>query len=263
MRKRFGQTLRVGVADGALALAVTSPMDEARLAGEAAFDASSPGALGPALQALLGAEHARWPVSFVVADELVRMWQVSPPQGAARMADLQAAAALRFHGLYGQAPAEWAISASWDAVHPFLAAAMPRALVAALAQAADQQRMAVTGIEPHFVVAWNAWRSSLRAQAWFALVHGGVLTLGVPRGERLAAVRTAAVPAGAGFDWLVRHIEREALLLDLPAPASLALCGAVPEPWLQGGATLACTLLGRVVQAAAPAAQLALGEYAA
>lgn len=179
------------------------------------------------------------------------------------MADLQAAAALRFHGLYGDAPAAWAISAGWDAVHPFMAAAIPATLVSAITQAAGVQEMAVTGIEPHFVVAWNTWRSALRGQAWFALVHQGVLTLGVPRGERLAAVRVTAVPVGAAAAWLEQHIGREALLLDLPAPAELALCGAVPERWLQGGAALACTLVGRVVQPASPAAQLALGEYAA
>jgi hypothetical protein len=263
MRKGFGQALRVGVADGTLALAVTSPLGDARLVGETAFDLAEPGALALALQQLLAADHARWPMSFVVADELVRLWSVTPPQGAARMADLQAAAALRFQGLYGEVPAAWAISADWDAVHPFMAAALPIPLVGALTQAAGVKRMAVTGIEPHFVVAWNAWRSSLHAQGWFALVHGGVLTLGVPRGQRLAAVRVAAVPAGATLEWLEQHIAREALLLDLPSPPALALCGAVPETWLQGGGSLACTLLGRVVQPASPAAQLALGEYTA
>lgn len=262
MRRGFGQALRVGVTDGALALAVTGPLGAARLIGETAYDSGPAGALPAALQQLLGTSHARWPVSYVVSDDLARMWSVTPPQGAARMTDLQAAAALRFHGLYGDTPAAWAISADWDAVNPFMAAAMPRALVDAVTHASGAQRMAVTGIETQFVIAWNAWRASLSARSWFALVHEGVLSLGVPRGSRLGAVRVTAIPGNAGPDWLASHVEREALLLDAPVPASLALCGAVPTSWLQGSTALECMLVGRIAEPAPAAARLALAEFA-
>ncbi len=65
--------------------------------------------------------------------------------------------------------------------------------------------------------------------------------------RRLCAVRAARLPEGAGQDraWLARHLKREALRLELPMPARLDLCGAVPEPWLQPAPDgLSCTRLG-------------------
>ncbi|MFD2366053.1 hypothetical protein [Pseudoduganella sp. GCM10020061] len=259
MRRRLGQSLRVGVAESALALAVTSRWGASRVESELAFDAAQPGAMAAALSQLLGSAHARWPVSFVLSNDLVRMWRVAPPHDAARMADLEAAAALRFHSLYGEMPAQWVIRAGWDAARPFMAAGIPHALLAALTQAADAQGMAVTGIEPHFAVAFNACRSSLRHGAWFGLVHEGVITTGAPDGERLEAVRAAAIPDGAGAEWLATHVTREAMLLGLPAPRALALAGAVPDRWLGGNSQLACALAGRPPMAElSPAAQLAL-----
>lgn len=263
MRRRFGQSLRVGVAEGRLALASTSRWGASRVLAELAYDAAQPGALAPALGQLLAADYARWPVSFVVANDLVRLWRVTPPADASRMADLEAAAALRFHSLFGDMPTQWAISAGWDAARPFMAAATPHALLAALAQACAAQRMAVTGIEPHFVAAFNAARPSLRGGAWFGLVHEGVLTVGTPAGTRLDAVRAVAIPAGAGNDWLTAHIAREAMLLGVQEPRVLALAGAVPDRWLGGTAQLACALAGPQPDPAwSPAAQLALAGVA-
>jgi general secretion pathway protein E len=49
---------------------------------------------------LSGAGCDGWPVTLVVADELARMWQVTPPPGSSRLADLDAASGLRFLTLY-------------------------------------------------------------------------------------------------------------------------------------------------------------------
>lgn len=259
MRRRFGQSLRVGVGTRTLALAVASRWGGARVLGEVAYDPAQAGAMAPALTQLLGSDYARWPVSFVVADELVRIWRVTPPADASRMADLEAAAALRFHALFGEMPTQWAVRAGWDAAHPFMAAATPHALVSALTQASEAQHMPVTGIEPHFVAAFNAARSALRGGAWFGLVHEGVITLGAPKDGRLDAVRAAAAPAGASAEWLATHIAREALLLGAESPRALALSGAVPERWLGGSAQLACALAGpQPDPALSSAAQLAI-----
>lgn len=259
MRRRFGQSLRVGVTDRALALAVVSRWGAPRVLRELAYDPAAAGGLAAALSQLLGSDHARWPVSFVIADDMVRIWRVTPPANAARMADLEAAAALRFHALFGEMPSQWAVRAGWDAANPFMAAATPHALVAVLTQAAQAQDMPLTGIEPHFVVAFNATRSALRSGAWFGLVHDGVLTVGVPKGSRLEAVRAAAAPVGAGAEWLATHVAREAMLLGAEAPRVLALAGAIPERWLGGTGQLACTLAGPQADPASSAAvQLAM-----
>lgn len=259
MRKRFGQFLRVGVAEGSLALVAAGRWSAPRLLAELAYDGAATGALANALPQLLDSEYARWPVQFVLADELVRMWSVTPPQSASRLADLQGAAALRFHALFGEMPSAWAVQGDWNASHPFMAAATPLFLLGAIEQAAAAQRMAITGIEPQFVVAWNAARSGLRAGAWFGLVHAGVLTLGIAQGGRLFAVRAAGVPAAASMEWLASHVARESLLLGLDGPRALALGGAVPDNWHGGNAQLSCALVGPVADSSmSPAAQLAM-----
>jgi hypothetical protein len=232
MRRRFGQALRIGVAGDALALVRTSRWQGgAELLAEQAYG-GGPEAAGKALAALLaGAGCANWPLTIVLSDELVRMWRVTPPQGSARLADLEAAAAMRFAALYGEPAANWQLSAAWDARRPFLAAAVPRALLAALAQGAAAHRPRIVAIVPQLVAVLNQWRAALKPGAWFGLVHDGVLTIAALEAGRVAALRAAALPPGAGPDWLAQHLAREALRLNLAAPARLQLCGQAPLAW--------------------------------
>ena len=211
------------------------PVDVAIDASHASFDAV--GALLRERQ--LGGRR----VSFVIDDALVRLWQVSPPVNALRPADLEAAAALRFQALYGEAPVLWRIAAAYDAVHPFMAAAMPQALLAAVLDAAAAAQVTVVAICPRFIAAWNRHCRALAGDSWLAQVHDGVLTLGAGDGGRLALVRAAPVPPDAGHAWLATHVAREAARLNRPAPARLALCGAAPRAWTTGAAAPHCQLL--------------------
>jgi hypothetical protein len=265
MRKRFGQLLRIGVTPTELALLRCSRWGGASEVLETCAVSDGPGLepLFVGLKTLLDSgDYAGWNTSVVVANDLVRMWQVHPPVNAARVADLEAAAGLRFHHLYGDAPSNWAISADWHASQPFLAAALPRALVAMFAQAAQDRGLAIVEIVPHFVAAWNRWQNAVRPNSWFGVLHGGVLALGATSGRRVTAVREAAVPAGADQAWLAAHVEREALRLNLEAPAAVTLCGAVPAHWNRQDGALACTVLG-AADAQDDAAGLALAGAAA
>lgn len=260
MRRRLGQVLRIGIAPDELALARSG-----RWGGPAEVLETCPLAEGPGLEPILlglrtlldSGDYAGWPATVVVSDELARLWQVNPPLTAARLADLEAAAALRFHHLYGDAPANWAISADWNARAPFLAAGLPRALMAMLTQAAQDRKLTLVEIAPHFVVAWNRWQRAVRADSWFGVVHDGVLTVGATAGHRVSTVRAAAVPPGAGHDWLAAHLAREALRLNLATPAAIAICGAAPDAWQRADAGLSCTVLGAAGQRGALALALA------
>ena len=264
MRKRFGQALRIGLSRHALALVKTSRWQGAPLeivaehrfdgAGEAGFEA-----IGAAVRKLLAeADCAGWPATVVLADDLARLWQVTPPPGSARLADLQGAAALRFQALYGEAASSWQLAAPWDAGAPFLAAAMPRHLLALLQHAATEQKVTLIEIVPQFVAGWNQWCGQIKPGAWYGLVQQNVLTLGALENGALRAVRAAIVPAGAGLDWLAQHAAREALRLNLAAPERVQLSGAAPLAWNSStGAALACSLLGASQADLAPAAQLA------
>ena len=248
MRRRFGQSLRLGVAADGLALLRVSgwPRAGAEVLAQLPVEAGAPDALAKGLRALLGEADPRgWPLTVVLADELVRLWQVPPPLGAARFGDLQAAAALRHQYLFGTPPLDWRISADWNATRPFLAAAAPEALLALLETLARERRFHLVEVAPQFVAAMNAWRRARRPGAWFGLVHGGVLSIAAYDGAALAAVRTAVIPPGADRDWLEAHVAREALRVGVGRPERLQLCGAAPAGWASSAGRLkfACTLL--------------------
>ncbi|MGJ9420322.1 hypothetical protein ACHAC9_21585 [Massilia sp. CMS3.1] len=237
-------TYRIGVAADSLALVQARGgwRPTSRLLAETPVDALEGGAaLGNSLRRLLAdVPAAGRPVAVVLADDLARIWQVTPPQGASRMADLEAAAALRFQALFGAPAAGWRISADWDADRPFLAAALPAPLLASLQGLAAEHRFHLVEITPQFVAALNGWRKLRRPGAWFALVHGAVLTLAVFEKGALAAVRTALIPPGSDRAWLAAHIAREALLVGVGEPALVQVCGGAPRAW----AGAACMLLG-------------------
>ncbi|NRR31583.1 hypothetical protein HSX11_15510 [Oxalobacteraceae bacterium] len=271
MPRVFGQALRIGVSATSISLLRTSRWRAPSwtLLGEQAVVPLPEGApyeaIAQALRSLLAAHAAPgWPLCIVLADELTRLWQVSPPAGATRLADIQAAAGLRFNSLYGDAPAAWEIAADWQAGSDFFAAAMPRALLALLRAVAQEQRLALVEIVPQWIGSWNRWQGALKPNAWFGQLHEQVLTLGARSGKRLCAVRTLALPHGADQYWLGQVVAREALLLGLEPPALLQLCGAAPAGWFKPAsnpAHLACVALdaGQATLAAtlSPAAALA------
>ncbi|MEW7850586.1 hypothetical protein AB2N08_18005 [Massilia aurea] len=245
--RRFGQTLRLGVASDGLALVRVNRLFGGApvLLAEQRLDLFAPDALALGLRALF-ADHAPagWTVSVVLADELIRLWQVTPPQGATRMGDLEGAATLRFQHLFGAAPAEWVIRADWDAARPFLASAAPLNLLDGLMLAADAHRFHLVELKPQFVASLNRWRQARRPGAWFGQVHGGVLSLAAYDGATLAAVRSSPIPAGADRDWLEAHVAREALRVGVGRPERLQLCGAAPAAWgsSPGRLKFACSL---------------------
>jgi hypothetical protein len=248
MRRVPGKALRIGLAYDGMALVKTSrwrpgsiePLAEHRFA--PGGDADIAGGLA---QLCRDARPAGWPVTVVLSDELVRLWQVTPPPAASRRADLEAAAALRYQTLFGANAAGWKIAASWDARHPFLAAAVPQSLLDGLAAGAREHRFHLVGIVPQFVAALNQWRRQRRPGAWFGQVQAGVLTVAAFEGERIAAVRSAPLPPGADREWLDSVVAREALRVGLARPERLQVCGPAPAAWAShpGRLKFGCSLL--------------------
>ncbi|MCC7698880.1 hypothetical protein [Janthinobacterium sp. EB271-G4-7A] len=266
MRRGFGQGLRLGVAAGKVSLWRSSRWRAPAwiLLGEAAYvpDGTLHGdfaALGQALEQILPAsQYAGWPLSVVLDNGLARLWQVDMPQGAARLADIEAAAALRFQSLYGDAPGLWHSSSAWDARAPFFCA-VPRALLAQLTRVADARKLALIFIAPQFARHWNRWHGALKPGAWFGQLQENVLTLGVRHDGRLRAVRALPVPADAGLGWLAQTLAREALLQGVPAPVLLQLCGAPPPAWMTQAKEFHCQIFSTPDGdgALSPAARLA------
>ena len=247
MRKSFGQSLRIGVSPYAVALVTASRFGKARaqvIAELALGSNTGVDAIGATMrQLLLDAGCAKWSATVVLADELARIWQVTPPAAAARLADLEGAAAVRFQSLYGEPAALWKLAGGWDAAKPFIACALPRQLLAMLGAVAAEQQVTLVEIVPQFVAGWNQWCGAVKPGAWYGLVQGKVLTLGALDGAAVRAVRACALPNDASVAWLGQHVAREALRLNLPAPDRLQLSGDAPAAWNSSGAGFSCSLL--------------------
>jgi hypothetical protein len=249
MLKRFGQHVRIGVASGGVAVARTNFWRPGRAEVVAERPLASHGELAgiaaSVREVLTGAGARGAVVSVVLADELVRMWQVTPPPACSRLSDLQAAAALRYRTLFGASLAGWKIVADWDAVQPFMAVAAPEALLSALEAIVREHDGHVVEVVPQFVAALNQWRKLRRPGAWFGLLQSQVLTMALFDGASLSAIRSAAVPPCASREWLEGHVAREALRLGIERPERLQLCGPAPAGWISDAGQLkfACTLL--------------------
>lgn len=255
MRRAIGQSLRVDASASAVRLRRVSRWrgDPLTLIAEQAIAPSAEhpfDAIANALRALLGEQElGGWPASIMLADDLARMWRVTPPPGAARLADMEAAAGLRFQALYGESSSAWQVSADWNTAEPFFAAAVPRALLAVLQLVAQEFKLSIVAIEPQFVTHWNRWRRGMKPGAWFGMVHDNLLTLGAAEanGKGMRAIRVLPVPNGADHYWLTQTLKREALLLNMDAPELLQVCGAAPELWIQAAGNpeyIPCSALG-------------------
>jgi hypothetical protein len=272
-RRWPGQVLRISVSRHAVSVVRTSlwrrnaqPLLRQAFSPEDATAHHDQQALGIALRDVLAGLHVKgWPVQVVLADELVRLWQVTPPAQASRLADVEAAAALRFFALYGEAAGGWHISGDWDTRAPFFAAAIPRPLLAMLERLAQELGMAIVAVQPQVVAAWNHWRRAIKPNAWFGQVHDGLLALGLVDGGRLRAVRTLPLPAGAAHDWLTQTVRREALLAGVEPPELVQLCGAVPAPLAKPAAPgqTPVALLGAALPGEAMPGEPMPGELAA
>lgn len=239
MLNRLGQHLSVGVAANGVAVAHVRAWRAGRpelLAERQVAPSAQADAIAGALCEALAASSAQgFDVSIVLADELARMWQVTPPPGCTRVSDLQGAAALRFQTLYGVSPSGWKIAADWDATKSFLAVAAPAPLLAALEQVVREHHGCVVRVQPQFVAALNQWRNRRRAGAWFGVLQSQVLTLALFDGSSLAAVRPVPVLEQAGRAWLEEVIAREALRVGLPYPELVQICGPAPAEWASPG----------------------------
>jgi hypothetical protein len=263
MPKRFGQHVRIGVASGGVAVARSRLWRPGGAEVVAERQLASPGGLadiGAAVRDGLTAAGARGAaVSIVLADELVRMWQMAPPPACSRMSDLQAAAALRYHTLFGASLAGWKIVADWDAAQPFMAVAAPEALLSALEAIVREHDGHIVEVVPQFVAALNQWRKLRRPGAWFGVLQAQVLTMALFDGASLSAVRSTVVPQGASREWLEGHVAREALRVGIERPERLQLCGPAPAGWSShaGRLRFACTLLDGDREGMADLARLA------
>lgn len=163
----------------------------------------------------------------VVRDDCARYFVVEPPDNARRVNDLKLAARLRFEGLYGDTPADWALDADWRATRPFLACAIPAQAITVVANAARACRLRDAGVTTEFTSSWNAQHRRMSdRQAW--VVHLG-RQMDVVAARASGAVAAVSMVCGArpfAVADMVDELARCALRWNLPVPETVYLLGA-------------------------------------
>ena len=175
-------------------------------------------------------------LDITLSDEWARLFMVTPPQNCTRLQDLQAATAMRFQALYGDAMTAWHVEADWQATDTFLACAVPKKLIDTLQSLAKENGLRLAAIQPNFVAAWNATCSDLNKDHWIGVMHDQQLTLGAissnPQ-QQLAAVRHYAIPETAtDASWLREQVARLALQIDAAVPQQMSLLGNRQLLWI-------------------------------
>jgi len=224
-----GARLHLGLTRGTLSL-VHMPSRWQRKA-EPLFEAplADPAGIAPLLAAPLGGgRFAGLPLAVTLGDDCVRLFMVPPLKNATGLSDIRAAAAMRFHKLYGDDPAGWVIESDPSGDRPFLACAMPSTLLSEIRALARSHKLRLTRVTPLFVLSWNQVFGRLGA-AWLGVVQGGSITLGCVEARDkpdLAAVHRLHLPAGGGdAAWLRQQVRATALRFGLDDPAEVKLFG--------------------------------------
>lgn len=200
------------------------------------------------LGAFIGARRNAM-VEVVVADDVAVHWVQRPPAGAQGLHELRAVAAARCAHLFGGTPADWWVAGDWQAVRPFVCAAVPRALAQPV-----RRQLEAAGLRSDWQSAWarlcNRRAREIPAQGWSACRGPGRVTLWSCAGGRVTSVQSFAVPRDADPGHVeARVAERQTLeALNDGAIAPAPVHWLTPSAW-QGMATEAEAAL----QAAQPA----------
>lgn len=199
------------------------------------------------LRAMLDEMRCRRALTTVtLCDAWCRLFVVTPPANALHRRDCDAALSMRFHDLFGDAQDTWIIQADWQLDAPFLCAAMPRALHAALLEIGAQYQLRYTGITPQSIAAWNRWHKQVQKGDWFGVVCEDRLTVISTNIHQLSATFYQRLSQQNRHDdeWLIAYVSREALRRNLPLPARIVLCGDVPIVWMHpNNNSLPCVVL--------------------
>lgn len=149
-------------------------------------------------------EHAEAPQAFgaaqgavdIVASNAVAVhWLQQPPAGVGSLAELKLAAAARCAHLHGGTPDDWWVAGDWSVRHPFVCAALPRALTQTLQDAAPGARIrwrTAFGL----IVTYRA--SGIADDGWSAMRTPSRVVLWHCSAQRIDSLAALAVDPAAG-----------------------------------------------------------------
>jgi hypothetical protein len=176
-------------------------------------------ALVAAVQAIEASAEQRASLLHVtVPDRWVQSFDVSPPREVSGLAELQQFAEVRRNTLFGGPDESRKAVANWRAAEPFVAVAMPGALVDALHALCRRQGWRLASVLPRWADAISR-RSRRDNSSWLAVADGSVVTLVHHRAGRAKWVRTQVTALTATQEDARRLLARSALAVQGLPPA--------------------------------------------
>lgn len=190
-------------------------------------------ALREQLRALEGSAAATSATRIVLSDEWARYFIVTPANNTQSMADCMASAQMRFHTLFGEAPAAWQIQAAWQARQAFLACALPQALLTMLEKVCHAHARKIISVQTHLLATCTQFAKQIEANAWLLhFAEHSVQILALQHGQ-CKTVQSSYLPADF---WqtpgsLQLLVQREALRWQVAAPSTITLAGQYARNW--------------------------------
>lgn len=233
----FTDTLHIGLSQSDVALVHTSGLLKKKnyLINEHAFEQGTLENCLSDLSLLLGKNNCqKLKTNIFLSNNWVRFFVVTPPSNASRFQDCQAAAEVRFSALFGEATITWEISADWQVNHPFLACAIPRALLTGLKEISNKHHLSLLTIEPQLITYINYLRQKMSANPWLGIFNKGKLDLVMFADRRIYLVHksTYSNKDEQNKNWLHDTIQREAFRHNLDIPTMFYYGGQPPKIWL-------------------------------
>ncbi len=179
--------------------------------------------------ALSGARGGAGSARVILSDHFARYMLVPWRADLRNEREIEALARIRFREIHGSAADDWEIRlapARFGA--PYLACAIDRKLLRALASAHAQAKLRLASLRPILVPAYNRWRKTRAAgDCWFAVCGRGRLTLCRIESGAWRSVRSEKY-GGEPARELQLAVERESLALGID-PSGAALHVFAPE----------------------------------
>lgn len=243
----FTDTLHIGLSQSDVALVHTSGLlkKQSHVVKEHTFKRDTvENCLSDLSLFLVENQCQRLKTNIFLSNSWVRFFMVTPPSNASRFQDCQAAAEVRFSALFGEAASTWEISADWQVNHPFLACAIPRALLTGLKKIANERHLSLLRIEPQLITYINCLGRKMPANPWLGIFNGGNLDLVMCTDNRISRLHKCTYSNKDTQDknWLHDTIQREAFRHNLEIPSMFYYGGQPSKLWLEAESTAATNI---------------------
>ena len=160
-------------------------------------------------------KHTAADVEIVISNRFVRYALTPWSDDVRTRSELAALSRIHFEALFGESTDDWKIQADYgDYGMLGIGCALDNAFIVALQEICAAHKLRLISLQPHFMCAFNQWRSKIGRNALFAVVETGQCILATYKEGAWHSMRTVSLP-GRAENQLSALIDREILLQGL------------------------------------------------